>query len=340
VEIYLIRNKQNGKGYVGATKWTFKDRYPQGKWWRWTHSPHLRCAYEKYGLEAFEVSILENDIPNETVLYEREAHYIAELGTFIPGGYNLTRGGGSADPMFVREYDLIDFDGNMYHVVNLRLFCRRRKLNYSAMCSMVAGISRSSHGFALPTTPIEEIVIPDEEWTIENVETGEVEILRRGNIRKWAKERRLNPHAIEKVVYGETLVSQGWKLASTVLPESYRGSGPKVRATLIAPNGESVKVDNVYAFAREHNLDRGQLYDLINGRALEHKGWRCIADENEWEREKDRRRGRSLDVISPSGESLRIKNVSAFCRERELNINSFFALVNGRSSCYRGWKLA
>ncbi len=340
MEIYLIRNRANGKGYVGATKWTFSVRYPQSKWWKWTHSPHLKAAYERYGHDQFEVQILERDIPDEVSLYEREAFHIASLGTFVPGGYNLTRGGGSADPSHVKEYDLIDFDGNTYYVVNLSQFCRKHRLNYSAMCNMVAGGSRSSHGFALPSTPIEDIVIPDEEWVLENVKTGELATVRRGEIRRWAKSRQLNPGGIEKVIYQEILVSRDWKLASTTLKDGYKGKGPKLSCTFIGPNDETVQVDNVYAFANERGLDRGMLYDLIKGVSLEHKGWRCVKDPAQWQSLKDKRRGRYVDLVSPTGEKLRIKNVSAFCRQHSFNVNGFSALLNGRSSCYKGWKLS
>ena len=84
--IYCIKNKIDGKMYVGKGKDVLK-RMKQ----KHVGSRYLSNAIEKYGVENFEFSILENcDIDK---LNDREKFYIKELETIAPNGYNLTEGG-------------------------------------------------------------------------------------------------------------------------------------------------------------------------------------------------------------------------------------------------------
>ncbi len=107
--VYLIRNKVNGKGYVGITIKPLTDRLarhirdalekkrfaPNGKRYP------LHAAIEKYGSHNFTIEELERAY-GLTEAQEREAHYIVELGTYASGrgprrGYNLSYGGEEPD---------------------------------------------------------------------------------------------------------------------------------------------------------------------------------------------------------------------------------------------------
>ena len=55
----------------------------------------MHQAVRKHGWDEFEISILENEVPIEQ-LNQREMHWIAELRTKRPAGYNLTDGGKSS----------------------------------------------------------------------------------------------------------------------------------------------------------------------------------------------------------------------------------------------------
>lgn len=89
-QVYRILNILNGKSYIGITKRSFKKRYPNIKWYS-TASLLTRQAIEKYGIDNFEVHIIEEC--SVDVLEEREIHWIAFYNTFGANGYNLTSGG-------------------------------------------------------------------------------------------------------------------------------------------------------------------------------------------------------------------------------------------------------
>lgn len=93
-EIYMIKNKIDGMMYVGQTKFTSTKRFRQhiNKALNTTRNLHLYNAMRKYGIENFELIVLESDI-DENMLDARESYYIEKYDT-LNNGYNCTSGGG------------------------------------------------------------------------------------------------------------------------------------------------------------------------------------------------------------------------------------------------------
>lgn len=102
-EIYVAKNKKNGKCYVGqALKFVSKNKDKRGTHGRWrSHvtsalaghqdSPALNRAILKYGPDNFDViTICECDISEMDIL---EKKYIQEYDSMVPKGYNLNEGG-------------------------------------------------------------------------------------------------------------------------------------------------------------------------------------------------------------------------------------------------------
>lgn len=97
--VYLIRNKVNGKGYVGQ----HKNALTVERRWRAHINEALlgACSYllhraiRKNGVESFSAEIIWCGPVDQ--LNEKESHYIKKLHTFVDdskgGGYNLTTGG-------------------------------------------------------------------------------------------------------------------------------------------------------------------------------------------------------------------------------------------------------
>lgn len=89
--IYGIKNKINGKWYIGQTVRSVHTRWEEhckGK----DMSSIIYLAIQKYGRENFAVVILDKASSIES-LNQLEKEWVEKLNTFAPNGYNLTRGG-------------------------------------------------------------------------------------------------------------------------------------------------------------------------------------------------------------------------------------------------------
>lgn len=84
--IYCWENLVNGKRYIGQTV-RFYDRmlrYRNGHF-----NPHMKAAIDKYGIENFDITIVEKDVPTES-LNEREQYWIDYYECCNPDkGYNI-----------------------------------------------------------------------------------------------------------------------------------------------------------------------------------------------------------------------------------------------------------
>lgn len=93
--IYCIKNLINGKCYVGQTTQTFIRRYWHHQWClneRQHFNKYLQNAWNKYGADAFEFSVLhvwESHTEDIDVLEQR---YIIQLDS-LNNGYNMQQGG-------------------------------------------------------------------------------------------------------------------------------------------------------------------------------------------------------------------------------------------------------
>ena len=95
--IYKITNKINGKAYIGQSYDIFA-RWKQHRNTTTTQSNGLLYkAFEKYGIENFEFTILEELEYVQDLLNEREKYWISFYHTYVDDpcgpGYNLTLGG-------------------------------------------------------------------------------------------------------------------------------------------------------------------------------------------------------------------------------------------------------
>ena len=91
--IYKITNNQNDKVYIGKTIQSLKDRWQQHKCDSKNSNKDYKLyrAMKKYGIENFNIEIVEDDIP-ENELGIKEQEYIKKFNSYY-NGYNETFGG-------------------------------------------------------------------------------------------------------------------------------------------------------------------------------------------------------------------------------------------------------
>ena len=88
--IYQITNILTSDFYVGKTVKNLNRRFSCHKSFSKRGSnTHLHHAMNKYGIENFTIHVLEKNIPNETLLNEKEMYWIKQLSPH----YNMTMGG-------------------------------------------------------------------------------------------------------------------------------------------------------------------------------------------------------------------------------------------------------
>ena len=87
----MLRNKANGKKYIGHTKQKLYARMSTHKR-AYSGCRALKAAIEKHGWDGFECTVLESGLSTARAR-EREMELIKVHGTYGKGGYNLTPGG-------------------------------------------------------------------------------------------------------------------------------------------------------------------------------------------------------------------------------------------------------
>jgi group I intron endonuclease len=209
--VYLIRNKLNGKCYVGQTI------QPLAKRWRghcWASSSYgkkmpIANAIQKYGRENFEVEVLE-ECSTRIDLDCREVHWVLKLGTFYPNGYNLRAGGSSGG---IASQDLRDrmrksmtgkkaseetrrklSESHMGHVASEET---RRKMSAFMKGKQLPALARRN---ALESTQGTYLLVSIEGELIEVV-----------NMRQFCREHDLSPPGMSLVITGHKLHHKGWQ---------------------------------------------------------------------------------------------------------------------------------
>jgi group I intron endonuclease len=93
-KIYIIVNKLNDKKYIGQTKQKLKSRFTGHKSKANKGSKlAFHNAIRKYGIENFEIILLEGNIDNVEISNQREIQLIKKYNTLLPNGYNTAPGG-------------------------------------------------------------------------------------------------------------------------------------------------------------------------------------------------------------------------------------------------------
>ncbi len=98
--VYVIKNKITGKEYVGVTTLTPEERFKvhvataQGiHKSRYKNQPYFYRSLIKYGAKAWKIRVVHSGCATKAGISKNERKFIAQLGTYAPGGYNTTLGG-------------------------------------------------------------------------------------------------------------------------------------------------------------------------------------------------------------------------------------------------------
>ena len=212
----MIKNKVNGKVYIGQSINSFYYRYSHGIWWKQRINTYLKRAVNKYGLENFEICIIKNGIHNRKRLNKLEKYYEKKFRALAPNGYNLKECGGVKGRLSKtrkeqigkrssKTYNLL-FHGKDIAIKNMKRFCRKRKLGYNAMLVLVNGSKLGSYkGYTYPQTKFEYKIRKTFKFISPSGET-----IRLNNLRKFCALNNLNYILMQNVHSGKILGYKGW----------------------------------------------------------------------------------------------------------------------------------
>lgn len=141
--IYMIRNLVNDKVYIGQTTMRFAKRFWHHNWMLQHNkhdNKHLQNAWEKYGSENFEFSVLYIRNGAEK-LDDKEIYYIKEYDS-VNNGYNIQNGG----QVILCNYISADSRKRVGEINRARMF--GTKLSDSTKKKMSESRRGSKNGFA------------------------------------------------------------------------------------------------------------------------------------------------------------------------------------------------
>lgn len=90
---YLVTNTNNQKSYVGITTRSLNRRWYEHKFVKNSCAKLLAKAIDKYGIDSFKIEQIASGFGDIENLKTLEKLLIEQYRTFVPNGYNLTKGG-------------------------------------------------------------------------------------------------------------------------------------------------------------------------------------------------------------------------------------------------------
>jgi hypothetical protein len=268
--IYQIRCIANDKIYIGSSV-DLRNRWAVhcSSLRRRAHSnSYLQAAWDKYGEDAFDFTIIEY-VPRDDLLKAEQRWIDQTCCTDRSIGFNIFEEAGSPGNALAKVWEgFIDPDGNPAPpITNLHEFCRRHNLNATAMATLVRGVKKlkSHKGWTHPNSVRQRDYIKTYEGFIDPDGNPVPPIT---NMAEFCRQHGLDNTHMTAVLNGRILSHRGWTHTSSRQPRE-----SKTYTGFINPQGERVVITGLLEFCREHGLHRVKMYHLISGRVKSHKGW-------------------------------------------------------------------
>jgi len=245
--IYRIDGPTGG-AYIGSAV-DIRQRWHQHRWHlnaNRHHSQHLQNAWNKYGKDAFSITVLEI-VGDHSTLFEKEQHHLDALFASAP---------------LDRIYNVCTIAGRVSGVPCSEERKRKISIANSGRSPSKEARQRMSdaHKGQKPTnlTQLRQALIghPVSEETRRKIAATKI-----------GKPR--SPETIKKMADG----MRGMRPSKEQRDASaFHRSGGRIY-TFISPEGIAHTTINIRRFAEEHHLTSTALYNLVHGRRRQHKHW-------------------------------------------------------------------
>ena len=161
------------------------------------------------------------------------------------------------------------------------------------------------------------------------------------NVSKFSQEHGLNVSHISKVLSGKLKHSKRWTLPETILEpkKNYKQLGNSVYQ-LKSSEGVIYTFSNLTQFTKEHNLNKGNVRMVLNGKYGQTKGWTLPETTFETHREEVRiKHCKEFIVVSPSGEVVHGRHLQEFAKKYDLLAPALGQVISGKLRHHRGWTM-
>jgi group I intron endonuclease len=261
--IYLIKNKNNGKMYVGQTKRKLKYRITEHLNQSQKEQPRLLIhrAIKKYGKDNFDYDVIE--ICDDSCLDEREQHHINTLQTISPYGYNLAQGGLVNFGCSGDNHYLNQMSTDEKEIWLIRYRCGENNPNFGNGDS----IKGNNHYLNQMSTDEKEI------WLDENLR-GSNNYQKNLTTQELKDKCWINNSSEEKIIEWKAKCS-AWQKGKPKEKTSGSKHGKAKKIVVIYPDGKEMIILCVSEFAKEHELYYQNLIGIVNGRYKTHKGFKA-----------------------------------------------------------------
>jgi group I intron endonuclease len=268
--VYQIRCIPTGKIYIGSAV-NLRSRFSQhlGSLQRDNHrNKYLQLAWNKYGKEAFEFSVLEFVSRSELLCAEQT--WIDKTGcTNRKIGFNIYHIAGSPGDILAQVWEgFVDPNGNEVTITNLEEFCRKHGLNRTAMSRLAKGKSKlkSCKGWTHKNSVRQRDYVKTYDGFIAPDDSPAGLIT---NLAAFCRENNLDNTHMVAVAHGRICSHRGWThingKQNLLKLREYTG--------FISPNGERVIIHNLSVFCKENKLCVVHMFEIKSGKKKSHKGW-------------------------------------------------------------------
>lgn len=272
--VYQIRCTSNNKIYIGSAV-NMHDRceHHRSSLRGENHpNPHLQAAWNKYGEEDFEFSVLEKMGRND--LLDAEQYWLDKTRSFTREiGFNIFDTAGSPGDAFAQIWEgFVDPDGNEVTIYNLFDFCRQNNLDFPSMHRLAKGKSKlkSYKGWSHKNSVRQRDYIKTYDRFIDPDGNPARPIT---NLAAFCRENNLDKTHMVAVAQGRLYSYRGWTYDND---REYLGH--KTYNGFVNPDGNRVIITNLQNFCRENDLDVIHMRELISGKRKSHKGWKWNLD--------------------------------------------------------------
>ena len=316
--IYILKNKINGKIYVGQTA-VLKQRIHHhrycGKNPKTGERSVIHKAIKKYGFDNFELSKIECPIHE---LNEMEIEMIKKLNSKVPNGYNLSDGGEGVRGFKLteeqrkkisekkkgiplteeakkiisesliglpkRRFIFTDINGKEYVNENCTFyqFCENYNLSKEVMTQILSGrsVKGQYHGWTVRRENEQIKVKPNYDWGV-YIFTDPADkeyVVQYGGFEKFCHANLLNPDSMNTVLKGKTNQHKYWTIRRKGEPKKVVDKSYSL-FWFKSPVGVEYMTLSVEKFCKENKLNISSVYKFIKGEIQNYKGWNIRREE-------------------------------------------------------------